>query len=141
MSERKNYRCVSCMTVFEAQNYPEICTECGFDDAEGFVEVPNEIKPEAVVEVTQEVVQTETAVVKSDEDNTIGFRASPTVMKKMIEAISIPLSSKKSYFNKIVLQKDAEKFVSTMTANGNTFLTVAEFYNDFFKNSWGFGNS
>lgn len=134
MTEMKKYKCVSCLHVFETMNYPEICPECEFDDIDGFVEIPNDVKTEQSVETPVETP------VKDAKTDSIGFRASPTIMKRMIEAISIPLSSKKSYFNKIVFQKDEEKIVSTMTANGNTFLTVAQFNNEYFKNSWGFGN-
>lgn len=144
----KKFKCISCLDVIESHNFPDICVECGAEGAEKFVEVPSDAVKEPVKDVEPEtpvapepVVKPQIAVAEtpSTENNAIGFRASPTIIKKLFEAISIPLSSKRSYFNKVVLQKDEEKIVSAMTANGNTFLTVGEFHNDFFKNNWGFG--
>lgn len=129
----QNYICTKCGTQKEADEQPLKCENC---ESTTFI-IPT--TPEEIVipeEPSKESI--DVTPVKHDETKTIGFTAKPSLIKNMINMLSLPVE-KKPFFPKIVLDMKEDGITAIAVGPGDSLLSFCHFSKNYFFETWGRG--
>lgn len=124
-----NYICTECGTPKEADKQPSKCENC---ESTTFV-VPTTSEKIVIPEESIDV-----PTVEHDETKTIGFTAKPSLIRNMINMLSLPVE-KKPFFPKIVLDMKEDGITAIAIGPGDSLLSFCHFSKNYFFETWGRG--